>query len=299
MMDIKETLSAELLYPSGNQLGENPLWDSARESIFWIDIEDKTLNKLTWPEKVFMRWILPERIGMVVQDEDNNLVLGLQNSLMLFDLNTCTIKWLMDIENDIPNNRPNDGMCDSKGRLWLGTMNIQAEKDLGSLYCINDSNIYKHLDNLTIANGKAWSLDNKYFYFTDSLTRKIDSYLFDDQLGTIDFYKTIIHVPEELGLPDGMTIDEEGMLWVAHWDGFCVCRWNPENGDLLSKIDLPVPKVSSCAFGGTDLDTLFITTAKTGLSLEDMEKYPLSGHLFMVKTKVKGLKTNLFNHIYV
>jgi sugar lactone lactonase YvrE len=140
----------------------------------------------------------------------------------------------------------------------------------------------------------AWSPDDSYFYFIDSPLKRVDRYRFDACSGTITFDRPVVTIPEELGLPDGMTIDAEGMLWIAHWGGFCVCRWKPETGALLQRIDVPVPQVSSCTFGGENLDQLVITTASVDLSEEVLQKYPQSGHLFIAQPGVKGLLPNPF-----
>jgi sugar lactone lactonase YvrE len=295
-MNIIKTFTAEVLYASSCQLGENPIWNSLRGSICWIDIEQMKLLEYSIKEKKLNQWQFKQHIGMIVLDEYNNLILGLQNELISFDMNSAKITWLSDFEKELPCNRPNDGRCDSMGRLWVGTMDVQAKEGLGSLYCVSNNAFSKRLSNLTIANGKVWSPDTKILYFTDSFTRRIDAYYFDIKSGSIEYFRTVICVPDYLGLPDGMTIDEEGMLWVAHWGGYCVCRWNPEDGSLLTKIELPVPHVTSCEFGGDDLDMLFITTAKTGLSIKDQLKYPLSGHLFTVNTGIKGIAENLYKH---
>jgi sugar lactone lactonase YvrE len=129
-------------------------------------------------------------------------------------------------------------------------------------------------------------------FYIDSPTQVVQSFLFEEEKGNIVFEKNIIEIPADMGTPDGMSIDEEGMLWIAHWGGFGVYRWNPSNGELLLKIDLPVPQVSSCAFVGDELDHLLITTARENMSPEDVEKYPESGDVFIIKTDVKGILSN-------
>jgi sugar lactone lactonase YvrE len=126
-------------------------------------------------------------------------------------------------------------------------------------------------------------------YFIDTPTHCVRSFLFDVESGDIQFEKVVIEIDKQNGSPDGMTIDEEGMLWIAHWNGFGVYRWNPLNGKLLDKISLPVPQVSSCVFGGDKLNYLFITTARENMSEAELQKYPDSGNVFIVETKVKGL----------
>jgi sugar lactone lactonase YvrE len=131
-------------------------------------------------------------------------------------------------------------------------------------------------------------------YHIDSPTRKVQSYSFDHKTGTIVFEKTAITIPQEAGTPDGMCIDEEGMLWIAQWNGFGVYRWDPVNGKLLEKIDVPVPQVSNCAFGGPGYDQLFITTAREGFSPELIAKYPDSGSIYIARPGVRGVRKNIF-----
>ena len=288
-------MKATLAYQSSNVLGEGPIWHAERQSFFWVDIEAKLLYQMQWPEKHVHSWPMPQRIGMIAQEDENNFIVALQDGLARFDIETSELEWLVDIEKDITTNRPNDGKCDAVGRLWLGTMDINCNKDTGALYCIDkEFSVAEKLSRLTISNGMAWSLDNKTFYFIDSNTYKIDAYSFDLETASIEFIKTAIEVPKKSGMPDGMTIDKEGMLWVAHWDGFAVCRWNPHNGELIDTIDLPVPQVTSCTFGGENSDQLFITTASTGLSKEQLLEYPLSGHVFVAQPGVKGATPNKF-----
>ena len=240
---------------------------------------------------------MSQPVGMVAQFAKSNLIVALQDGLAIFDLETQELEWWIDIEKYIITNRPNDGKCDAAGRLGLGTMNFNCKKDAGSLYCIDKNlSITKKLTALTISNGMAWSPDNKVFYFIDSATYKIDAYLFDLETAGIQFEKTVIEVPEEMGMPDGMAIDVEGMLWVAHWNGFAVRRWNPNNGKLLQTIQLRVPQVTSCTFGGKGMDQLFITTAKAGLSKEQLTQYPLSSHVFFAIPGVKGIPANKFGY---
>jgi sugar lactone lactonase YvrE len=174
-------------------------------------------------------------------------------------------------------------------------MNRQFKEAAGSLYCIDQHLLVeKKADGFTIPNGLAWSPDNKTMYHIESTKRIVRAYEFNPDTAHIHFIKIAIKVPEELGSPDGMCMDDEGMLWIAHWDGFGVYRWNPLTGQLLDKIEVPVPQVSCCAFGGENLDQLFITTARQDFTPQLEEKYPESGSVFVAKMKVRGSMKNKF-----
>ena len=286
-------MKAEVLYTSQCLLGEGPLWHTERNSCFWVDIERGMLFEYHWISKETRTWNFEGRLTMACLSSANCLILGLNAGIARFDLITEKLEWLLDIESEIKGNRCNDAKCDSKGRLWIGTMDMTFKPGASSLYCIDKNlSIEKKLSKLTISNGMAWTSDNKRMYFIDSPTQSVQSYSFDPVSGDILFEENAVYIPEEMGTPDGMCIDREGMLWVAHWGGFGVYRWNPENGKLLEKIEIPVPHVTSCAFAGKNLDHLIITTARGDLNDEDLKKYPESGNVFILKTKVRGTESN-------
>jgi sugar lactone lactonase YvrE len=288
-------LKASLLYKSNCILGEGPSWHSQRKSFFWVDIEGKTVYEYNWQDKKTHQWQLQHRVSLVMEGNSDTMLLALQGGLAFLDLNTGKLDWLLDIEKEVSTNRTNDGACDTEGRLWIGTMNLECKEGYGTLYCIDkDMQLQKKLEQLSIPNGIAWSLNNDKIYHTDTATSTVRSYFFYPFTGNISFERAAITVPSEMGSPDGMCMDEEGMLWIAHWGGFGVYRWNPENGMLLDKLELPVPQVTCCAFGGENLDHLFITTAKDGLSEEQLGKYPDSGNVFIAKPGVKGIARNKF-----
>jgi sugar lactone lactonase YvrE len=284
-----------LLYKSNCILGEGPMWHSARKSFMWVDIEGKSIFEYNWQNKKANKWNVGHRVSLIIEDNNDTVVLALQYGLAEFNLETGELYWLTDLEKEIDSNRTNDGACDVQGRLWIGTMDVGCKQGKGSLYCIDKDLLpQKKLENLSISNGITWSLNNERMYHVDTATGIVSAYLFDASTGDIKFEKEAIRVPSELGAPDGMCIDEKGMLWIAHWDGFGVYRWNPHNGILLDKIELPVPQVTACTFGGEDLDHLFITTARENLSHQQLEKYPESGNVFIAKPGVKGFIRNKF-----
>ncbi len=286
-------MKAEVLYPSQCLLGEGPIWHTNRNSCFWVDIDGGILFEYNWLNKETQTWKFDYKLSMVCRSTADCLILGLNGGIARFDLNTEKLQWLLNIETEIKENRLNDGKCDSIGRLWIGSMDMTFKQGAGSLYCIDQNlSISKKLSDLTISNGIAWTAGNDRMYFIDSPEQTVQSYFFDPISGDIQLEKNVIHIPLKMGTPDGMCIDKEGMLWVAHWGGFGVYRWNPADGALLEKIEIPVPYVTSCAFAGENLDHLIITTARGGLSEKELEKYPESGNVFFIKPGVKGLAPN-------
>ena len=283
-------MNASLLYKSNCYLAEGPMWHAERKSFFWVDIEGKGFYEYKMQSGEVQSWQLQQRISLIVRSKDDKLILGTEYGLASFDLETNELQLLVEIEKDILTNRSNDGACDAPGRLWMGTMARDATPSAGSLYCIDKNfSVTKKLDNLSIPNGLVWSLDNQRMYFIDTPTLSVRSFLFDVETGEIKFEKVVIEIEPDLGMPDGMVIDEEGMLWIAHYNGFGVYRWDPLTGKVLDKVAVPVPQVTSCVFGGENMNLLFITTARENMTDADLFKYPDSGNVFIAETNVKGV----------
>lgn len=286
-------MKAEILYPSECILGESPLWHAERKCCFWVDIEKGILYEYNWINQATRSWKFSYRLTLVLKGKDNQLIVALDAKIARFNLDSELLEWLVDVEMPPSQNRCNDGACDSSGRLWVGTMHLGHKEGSGALYCI-DTNlaVHKKLNHTTISNGIVWSLDNNHLYYIDSPTQVVQSFLYKEESGEIIFERNAVQIPNEMGTPDGMAIDDEGMLWIAHWGGFGVFRWNPRNGQLLDRVQLPVPQVTSCAFAGENLDHLIITSARENLKEEELKKYPESGNTYFIKTAAKGVATN-------
>lgn len=290
-MEMKHSTSPQPihLYSSQCLLGESPLWHASRKSFFWVDIENGKLFEYHLKTGATTIKSFPHRLTLVLEGKENQVILALDCKIASYDLETGALNWLCEVETEFPLNRFNDGKCDSKGRLWIGTLSTEFTAGSGSLYRIGkDLEPHRVLDMLTIPNGMAWTADHSVFYFIDSLTQKIREYQFNLESGEIESSKTAVEIPDQLGLPDGMCIDTEGMLWIAHYGGSGVYRWNPQTGELIEKIELPVPHVTSCAFGGENMDLLLITSARENLDEAQLKEFPLSGDVFVVNTKVSG-----------
>ena len=288
-------MKAQLLLDAQALLGEGALWHATTKQLFWVDIEGKKVHQYR-PDNGETRSIdVGERIGTVVLTSGNEAIVALQNGLFRLNLTDESLTLITNPLENMPDIRFNDGKCDPMGRLWVGSMHLSAQPGVASLYRMNsDRTVERVLDDITISNGIAWSLDHQTMYYIDTPTYWVQAYDYEPDTGRITHPRVVIRVPEEVGPPDGMTIDEEGMLWIAHWGGNRVIRWNPETGEPLATIEIPAPLVTSCAFGGDDLSTLYITTARAGLSDEQRAQYPYSGGLFSIQPGVRGVAAHLF-----
>jgi sugar lactone lactonase YvrE len=276
-----------------NELGECPLWDSKRKAIIWVDILKGEIHEFSILQNDHRTLRLNEMVGSVALFANGNLLAALKSGLASVDRGTGKVKILVHPELHLNSNRFNDGKCDPEGRFWVGTLSLTEEERAGSLYRVNgDFSCSKMEERLTIPNGMVWSLDRSRFYFIDTPTKEIAVYDYDLSRGTITNKRTAISFEKEEGVPDGMTIDSEGMLWIAHWGGWQVSCWNPATGKKLFHISLPVGHVTSCTFGGENLQDLYITSARKGLTSEQLKQQPLAGSLFVVRdTGFRGLPT--------
>jgi sugar lactone lactonase YvrE len=277
-------------------LGEGAIWNQQESLLWWIDIEKGILHKFNPADGTDKEYPLGRRIGTVVPTETGKALVALEDGLNFFDPSTGNLTFIADPDADIPDMRYNDGKCDPSGRFWVGGMGMgQDNRYQSSLYRLDhDLKTYKMLDSITCSNGICWSLDKTRMYYIDTPTMKVMVFDYNDNTGEIRNGRTLVEIPQGMGAPDGMTIDSEGNLWVCLWGGAGVACFDAETGTLLRKIEVPAANVTSCAFGGRDLSTLFITTASISMSPEAKAKYPLAGNLFAINLDVKGLPAFFF-----
>jgi sugar lactone lactonase YvrE len=275
-------------------LGEGAHWHSAWKKFLYVDIEGKKVGCVDPITKITEEKNVGEKVGTVVPANNGDLVLALESSIVTLNFETAEQQELIKLEEDKPNNRSNDGKCDALGRLWIGTMHAEAKGAEGSLYCFDGKCLTEKMANRKVSNGICWTKDNKTMYYIDSFDHNIKSYDFDLITGTISNEQIIVEVIEPGFTPDGMTIDEEGMVWVAIWGGGCVNRYNPITRELVGVVDLAASLVTSCAFGGNNMQQLFITTARAGLDEDQLLQYPDSGSLFIVDVGIRGMEMNNF-----
>jgi len=267
-------------------LGEGPSYDSATQLLYWVDIKGSKLHIFNPVTKEDREIATPKFIGVVVPNAAGGLVAGLADGIYSVDLATETFERLSDPDQNAAN-RFNDGKVDPRGRFWAGTMDDSQSKAAGNMWVFDPKKgglvaPRKAFDGIWISNGLAWSPDHKTFYYIDTPLQRVDAFDYDVESGEISNRRTVITLPPpaEGGYPDGMTIDVEGNLWVAHWEGSKVTRWNPNTGTLLRTVSIPVSKVTSATFGGPKLDQLYITTASVR---SDVEKEPLAGAVFVLR----------------
>ena len=296
---LKDSLTvwqAELVLDIKAELGEGALWQPGQKLLYWIDINGKELHFFNPETGINETYSLPSSPGTVVPLKNGNCMIAFYNGVFEWDRETKALTYFAENPEEAIGSRYNDGKCDPSGRLWVGT--YADEKKQCALYRINgDKSVTKMLDDVTCSNGIAWTIDKTKMYYIDTPTLTVQQFDYEDSTGEISNGKVIIRFPEGVGTPDGSTLDAEGMLWIAHWGGACVSRWNPEAGEMIGKVEVPVREVTSVAFGGDDLSTLYITTVagwEGWLDEEISAKYPKSGSLFAVKPGVKGIPANFF-----
>lgn len=272
--------------PAQNLLGEGPTWSVANQALYWIDILNAQLFAWSPASQQTEQWQLPEHIGSFGFLESGKLIVALSSGLAFFDKDSGKVEWIARPEPNELNTRFNDGKCGPGGRFWAGTMCYDEDQVRGSLYCLHpDKQIEQKEHPVGISNGLDWSLDHQIFYHTDSPLRTIFAYDYDVASGHIQNKRVFAQITD--GFPDGLTLDAEGYIWSAIWDGWCLLRFAPD-GSIDKKIDLPVQRPSCCTFGGPDLNQLYITSARKGLSPEALAQQELAGNVLMVEPGVSG-----------
>lgn len=279
----------DILYKADLILGEGARWHAEWQKFLFIDIKGKLIGTCNPENGKLTTHKIPDMPGMLAPADNDKLLVALQGSIALIDLQTGETTTLVKFKESTQN-RSNDGACDALGRLWVGTMDLEAKHHAGNLYCFNRKLIRK-IKGTSVSNGICWSPDNRTLYYIDSFLYHIKAFDYDLATGNISNERIIVEITEPGTLADGMCIDSDGMLWVAIWGGSCVNRYNPFNGNCIGKIEINAPNVTSCAFGGKQMNQMLITTAKDGLSEEELKQFPHSGSLFMIKLNLTGLPT--------
>ncbi len=278
--------------PVQNILGEGPLWHPKERCLYWVDIDAGTINQFNPASGIYETFEIGYPVGCLAFCTNGDLILAGQYGFSRWSIVTKQIAQISHPEPNRQNVRFNDGRVDSQGRFWAGTMTPEGMTN--NLFRLDpDGMVYTMETKIGISNGIGWSPDRRKMYFTDSAREVVYVYDYDELTGNISNRQELISTREEDGVPDGLVIDREGCLWSARWDGWKVVRYSPQ-GEVIQEIPLPVKRPTSCAFGGSDMSTLFITSASIDLSSEQKEQQPFAGDLFWIETDTVGLEENFY-----
>jgi sugar lactone lactonase YvrE len=282
----------ELFLDAGAELGEGPVWDDRSQELWWVDITGGRVHRCSPAGHSRVVLDVNAAVGSVaLAGGDGTVVVAVGRDLVLL-YPTGETSHLVTVGDVVHGGVLNDSRCDLAGNLWVGVSTEAETEPIGCLRVVTPSlEVASILGGLTIPNGIDWSPDGRWMYFTDSPTLRVDAFPFaGTRLGSPTAFAT---VEPGHGIPDGLTVDSEGGVWVAYWDGWCVKRYLPD-GSLDVVIELPVAKVTSCTFGGEDRRELYITSAAYGLSGEERKVQPAAGGIFRVRTDTRGLPTRRF-----
>lgn len=288
-------LRANLIFDVKASLGEGPHWDQETKQLYFVDIDERLVHAFDTVSHAHAIHRFDKRVSAVIPATDGSLILTMEDGIYAYRPDLRKLDVIALIEADMPDNRLNDAKCDSSGRLWAGTMHMGYVKDQGSLYLLTrGGEPSRVVTDVSCSNGLAWDESKGCMYYIDTLKLTVDRFHYNSDTAEISARETVIEWPSTEGYPDGMTIDNEGMLWIAHWGGGKVSRFDPTSGKRLTEIEVPALYVTSCVFGGDRLDELYITTARIFRSEDEQASYPHAGGVFIAKPGVTGTPSNRF-----
>ena len=292
-------MQAQSILHAQAALGEGALWDPEAERLYWVDIEGRALHCFDPASGQNRHWPTGARVGTVVPlPGGRHVLVALQTGIHRLDTATGRLTPLANPLAAAPSLRFNDGKCDPAGRFWVGTFDLEQKPHAGTLYRYDaDGRLHVVLRGITNSNGIAWALDQQTMYYIDTPTRTVQAFDYDNATGAIANPRVVVRFAEDAGWPDGMTLDAAGHLWVALWGGGAVRCYDPGTGALLRTVAVPAPFTSSCAFGGPGLRTLYITSARGGLSEEQARAFPLSGDVFAAEPGVSGVPAEFYRGV--
>lgn len=287
-------MNPELVLDVHAELGEGPVWDAARERLLFLDIMRGHVHEFN-PANGGDRVIeIGQPVGAIAPTVRGDWVIAAKNGFHRLDPKTGKTSLIAKVEDERHETRMNDGYVDSKGRFWAGSMGLGGVKDRGALYRLDpDGTVNRMLTGVSTSNGLDWSPDGRLMYYTDTRTSRVDVFDFDAQRGTIARRRLFVSIPEEIGYPDGLIVDESGFVWLALWEGGAVHRMNPD-GLVERIIPMPVTLPTKCAFAGKNLEDLYITTAWIGLDETEKARQQHAGGLYRVRPGVRGRPAHRF-----
>jgi sugar lactone lactonase YvrE len=290
----------ELIIKAQAVIGEGPFWDREDRLLYWVDIAKRTLFIHDPTGGTNKEINVGKFIGSAAVRNSHEMVVALEDGFAFLDVRTGQQAAITDPEAHIPGNRFNDGKCDARGRFWAGTQPSDGKggatdvRGRAALYRLDpDRTAKKMVEGVSISNGIAWSPANTVMYYIDSRIRGVAAFDFDLETGGIANRRYPIELPADHGAPDGMTIDDEGMLYIAEWDGYQVSKWDPRSGACIDAVKFPIAKITSCAFGGAKLNELFVTTACLGVKPGDTAQRD-AGSVFRIRMDVSGAESHRY-----
>src|SRR6266545_2608637 len=286
---VAAELEVEVVLDAHAHVGEGPVWDDRTNTLVWVDIMGQAIHVYDPATGQDKAMDVGQPVGAAALRERGGLVLALRDGFAVLDELPGELRWVAKVEEDTPTNRTNDGKCDPAGRFWAGTMSFSGNMPAaGALYRLDpDYRVTRVVPDITLSNGLDWSLDNRRMYYIDSMTQRVDTFDFDLDSGSLTNRQTVLDIPKDEGLPDGMTLDAEGGLWLAQHGSGTVRRYLP-TGEIDKVVRLPVKMATCPAFGGPDYSDLYITTMNFGMSAEARQDQPLAGALFRCRPGVRG-----------
>lgn len=273
---MENNLTPELVYYGGNALLEGPIWDDVNNLLYFISIDDEMIYRFNEETTAVDSYPTNGPVGAAILNKEGKIISAEKSGVYLIDPETKERTFLMQPSGD-ERLRYNDGKMDPKGRYFIGTMGYEETLEgAASLYVIENGEYKELLTDLTLSNGMGWSKDGQTFYHIDTPTKEVTQYDYDLETVEVSNERTVVEIPGD-GAPDGMCVDIDEKIWVAEFGGKRICKWDPETGEKLVEIPMPVTDITSCSIGGIDKNYLYITTAQT--------EEPLSGGLFRVKIR--------------
>lgn len=290
---MSKTIVAELAAQLECNVGEGPFWNAAEQKLYFVDIVNKQV-KIYSPSTQSVETVqIEQEISAVFLDQKSELIVAARDGIFTASRDGVLETLLAPIKIEDPSIRTNDAKCDSHGRMWVGTMAFDFTEGAAALFTFDSKVLKEVVPNLTVSNGIGWSLDQKRMYFIDSVTKRVDIFDVDLELGELRNRRVFVSLVDGDAFPDGLTTDEDGGVWVALFGGGEVRRFDA-SGELTHIVELPVRQVTSCCFGGEDMSELFITTAHNGMDSDALSREPLAGSLFRARTSFKGSKSNRY-----
>ena len=283
------TADVTFALPAGARLGEGPLWDPVEGVLYWVDIKRREVHRFHPATGRDVVWPTPEEVGSLAVRAAGGLVVALRSGFHFLDLDTGRTTAVVRPNPEHAENRFNDGKPDRQGRFWAGSMHEPGSRPTGALYRLDpDLTCHRMVDEVVCSNALCWSPDGRTMYHADTVQRTVWAWDADPARGEIAGRRVFRQLASDEGWPDGATVDVEGFVWLAHWDGWRVSRYDPA-GRLERVVRLPVQRPTCPAFGGPELDVLYVTSATIGLSADARAAQPWAGGILAFDPGVRGL----------